>query len=387
MEELGRAETPNVRSMFMLAMGVGLMAGLGTLTRYAFGSVMVPVIIFIGLFGGPRRLGLAVASGLTWAVVLTPWIIRNVAVSGTWFGTAGYAFAENTFLYPDSSLMQSINPTLSLAAGIKPYAYKILPNLDTLFHTGIFSLGGGWLGMLFLVGLMLNFRNATAQRLRYFALMSLAVFMFAQALGKTPVSELSPILNTENLLVLLTPLVVIFGTAFFLILLEQLTLPAITVRYGIIALLVLVACQPLIARIMFKTAPISYPPYSPQEIQRVSGWTTPDALIMSDMPWAVAWYGQRQSVWLTLDTQDDFYALHKKIKPVQALYLTSLTMDGKFLSDWMQDGKQGWGNFVYKILKDQRLPDKFPLTKMPEGLFPMRVFLADQDRWSNAAKD
>ncbi|MEI9865904.1 MAG: hypothetical protein WDN00_15410 [Limisphaerales bacterium] len=33
-------------------------------------------------------------------LVLTPWIIRNEVVSGTAFGTAGYAVAEGTSVFP-----------------------------------------------------------------------------------------------------------------------------------------------------------------------------------------------------------------------------------------------------------------------------------------------
>jgi hypothetical protein len=57
-------------------------------------------------------------------------------------------------------------------------------------------------------------------------------------------------------------------------------------------------------------------------------------------------------------------------------------MDGKFLSDWMESASRSWGHFIYTTLKDKRLPDDFPLTKMPEGFFPERLFLSDSDRWS-----
>ena len=57
-------------------------------------------------------------------------------------------------------------------------------------------------------------------------------------------------------------------------------------------------------------------------------------LMMSDVPWAVAWYGNHQCVWLTLNAKEDFFAVNDNLKPVQALYLTPETMDGKFVSDW-----------------------------------------------------
>ncbi len=45
-EELCRAELPDVHWMFALAIAAGLITGLGMLTRYAFGWMIVPVAHF-----------------------------------------------------------------------------------------------------------------------------------------------------------------------------------------------------------------------------------------------------------------------------------------------------------------------------------------------------
>jgi hypothetical protein len=131
---------------------------------------------------------------------------------------------------------------------------------------------------------------------------------------------------------------------------------------------------------LFKTQPVVYPPYYPPEIQTVSGWMTENELMMSDVPWAMAWYGNRQCVWLTLDWQDGFQAVNN-MKPVQALYLTPKTMDGKFVSEWMEGSERGWGNFLFQVLDQKRIPNHFPLTKAPTGFFPERMFLTDRQRW------
>ena len=95
-----------------------------------------------------------------------------------------------------------------------------------------------------------------------------------------------------------------------------------------------------------RVSPLAYPPYFPPEIQRTAGWMKEDELMMSDVPWAVAWYGRHQCVWFTLNAQDEFFALSDNLKTVQALYLTPETMDGRFLSDWMRANERGWGNFI-----------------------------------------
>jgi hypothetical protein len=382
-EELGRAKTPAIRKLFKWAIGAGLLVGAGLLTRYAFGWLIVPVVIFLWRFGGDRRTGLAGATLITFVLVVSPWMMRNLAVSGTCFGTAGYAVMEGTSAFPGTRLMQSVNPDLTSAHFIQPYLRKFTENARLILQGDLLRVGGGWVAIPFFAGLLLGLRNLAARRLRYFTMMCLGVFAIVQALGKTPGSSLSPELNSENLLVLLTPLAVIFAVAFFLTLLGQMKTQSPQMSYVVVVLFSVIACQPLLAALLPpRNSPVAYPPYYPPEIQQVSDWMHPDELMMSDIPWAVAWYGRHQCVWLTLDAQDKFYAIHKNIKPVHALYLTALTMDGKFLSDWMESASRSWGHFIYTTLKDKRLPDDFPLTKMPEGFFPERLFLSDSDRWS-----
>ena len=91
--------------------------------------------------------------------------------------------------------------------------------------------------------------------------------------------------------------------------------------------------------------------------------------MMSDVPWAVAWYGQRQCVWLTLDAQDSFFAVNDYIKPVQALYLTPETMDGKFLSDWVRAARIQLGQLHHRkpVLQNQ-IPAAFPAAQFADRL-------------------
>ena len=88
--------------------------------------------------------------------------------------------------------------------------------------------------------------------------------------------------------------------------------------------------------------------------------------MMSDVPWAVAWYGRRQCVWLTLNAQDDFYAIND-VKPVQALYLTPKTMDGKLFSDMGLGMGNSWGSFVANAVVQRQIPGNFPLRYAPSG--------------------
>jgi hypothetical protein len=311
-----------------------------------------------------------------------PWIARNLAVSGTLFGTSGYAVVEGTFAFSGSRLMQSLTPDMTSAYWLRPYLVKLKDNLDMLLNTDLLRLGGGWMAILFLAGLLLGLRNIVARRVRYFTMICIGVFLVVAALGQTEFSATAPDGTPQSLLVLLTPLVVIFGVAFFLTLLNQMNAPTIEVRYTVIGLIVFLMYQPLIMTLLPpRLNPVAYPPYYPPDIQKFSDWIKPDELVMSDVPWAVAWYGDRPCVWTTLNCQYEFNSLNDFVKPVNALYLTLDTLNGKFLSECYQGSVDNWRNFAYKTLAYNQLPNKFPLRKFPLDSLRSGLFITDRQRW------
>ena len=130
--------------------------------------------------------------------------------------------------------------------------------------------------------------------------------------------------------------------------------------------------------------PVTYPPYYPPELQQTASWMQKNELMMSDVPWAVAWYGQRQCVWLSLNAQSDFFAINDNLKPVLAVYLTPETMDSRFVSDWVMTRDYSWGSFILQVVTQHQIPPAFPLRIAPKGFLPERLYLTDRERWNLA---
>jgi hypothetical protein len=401
-EEVSAPEKPDERQGFRRAILAGLLTGVGMLTQYSFGWVIVPVLIYFVVFGGPRRIGLALSAGLVFVVTVSPWILRNLIVSGTVLGTAGYAVTENTFIFPGSRLMQSLNPDLSGVFGLWPYLTKLGVALPALLRSAVPGVGGGWVGCLFLAGLLLGLRRPGARRLRYFAVSCLGLFLLVNALGQTALGTGATETNPQNLLVLLTPLAIIFGMAFFLTLLDQMDLPWPPLRFAVMGLVVALGCLQLFLTLLPpKEELVSFPPYSPPEIQRFSQWLQPNELVMSDIPWAVAWYGDRQCVWTTLDSGAEFYQLNDYLKPVSGLYWSEQTMDGRLLSECLHGSRDNWCRFALEHIGVRNdngeqtanawdfffrkgsggSQKNFPLQFTPPHGLTSGLFLADRPRW------
>jgi hypothetical protein len=311
-----------------------------------------------------------------------PWVARNFVACGLPFGTASFAMAETSFLYPQFDLERAIHPDLTHVLWLTPYIHKLLANGQTILTNDLTRFGGPWLTLLFWIGLLVGFRSEAARRLRYFLLMCLGTFVLVQIMGQTQLSVESPEVNSENLLVLLMPLVVLYAISLFLALVDQMSLPTPQLRYPIIGAFVGLACLPMIfALLPSKTSPLAYPPYYPPFIRQAAGWMKQDELMMSDVPWAVAWYGQRQCVWLTLNSHDDFNAIHLWMKPIVAVYLSPETMNGRYASDWAGAATNTWGSFLTYVVTQNQVPPDFPLHMSPKGFPPEHLLVTDVPRW------
>jgi len=370
-------------SQIWLAIAIGLLMGLGMLTRYSFGWLVLPVMAYLGVFCVLRRAPVLVTVFSLFVIIVTPWIVRNWMVSGTPFGTSSYAIVEGTPWFPEHTMQRSLNPDAS-SVGLRLFSFKLFTNLRRVLQDDIPKLGGSWLPFCFLVGLLLAFRNPALKRLRYFLLGAFVLLIFVQAFGRTQLSEDSPDFNSENLLVLTVPLVFVFGTGLFFLLLEQMNIRLRPLRYCVIILFGAIISSPMLfALTVAKNAPVSFPPYYPPIVNTVSKWMKEGELMMSDTPWAMAWYGQRQTLWLTLDANEEFYAVNDMIKPVRCLFFTPLSIDVKIVSGWVQAGPQSWPSFILEFVSRNTLPPGFPLVHAPQprGYFPNFFVLTDRERW------
>lgn len=378
-EALAR-ETPGGGRLLGWVAAAGALTGVGALTRYSFGGLIIPVVVFLILFGGPRRVPHAFVALAAFLLVLMPWVIRNLAVSGTPFGTAGYAMAAGA-TFPATILERSAQPNLASVFSPAAVLHKGLVDIRDIFEGGLPKLGGSWASMLFLAGLLLGFRSMAPRRMRYFLLMSLGMLIIFQAFGRTGPADEATDVSADNLIVLAAPLVFIYGVVIFQVFLEQMKLPLVQLHYAVIILFVALCWLPMVFTLLVKASPLAFPPYYPPDIQQISGAMGENELLMSDIPWAVAWYGRHECVWLTANAQDDFNALSDTyLKPVQGLYLTTKTLDSKFYSDMALAAPNSWGRFLLQAGALNHIPPGFPLKNTT--VLPSRsgMFLSDRQR-------
>lgn len=420
------------RLLLLAGLG-GVLAGLGGLTWYSLAALIIPVLFFLGSLPHATRPRLVVVALAGWAVVLAPWLFRNYQVSGTLFGTAGFVIYHGTSQFAGIELERMLSPDFSLF-GAADFWLKLLSNGRDLLVNDLPRLGGSWVTALFLTGLLVPFRKPTLSRVRWYLVGCLAVLAVLQVLGRTGPAGEGADVSGNNLLVVAAPLVFVFGISLVFNLLDQFSMPSI--RNPLACLLCAAAAVPLLLSFVLPSpSPVVYPPYYPPWIQAKSRWIEKQEWLAADIPWAVAWYGHRQSVWLPLkygsreNKREDFYMLNR-VRPLKGLYLTAQTLKtldaqavaqwretetpdrdwNKFktlvrsMADklaantnqnpllsgleelyelaqlhWIRGGGEDWESFIVGVMINQEVPTGFPLKWAPAGLWP-EIFLTDSER-------
>ena len=91
-----------------LAATVGVLMGIGGLSRYSIAWLLIPVLLFIGLFCKRCRGRMILSAALSFVLVMTPWIWRNLKISDTPFGMATYSVLENTRPFEEDRVVRSV---------------------------------------------------------------------------------------------------------------------------------------------------------------------------------------------------------------------------------------------------------------------------------------
>ena len=130
---------------------------------------------------------------------------------------------------------------------------------------------------------------------------------------------------------------------------------------------------------------VQWPPYVPPYIAIIGDWTTPEEIITSDMPWAVAWYADRKCIWLpdTIANYMDLSDYNRLHGPLVGLYLTPISGDSRFFSDIVKGEYREWSAFILRNINTKG----FPLQSVtPLPIDSECIFYSDRNRWSVKAE-
>lgn len=302
---------------------------------------------------------------------VSPWFLRNYKVCGNPFGTGIYKVAESGTIkeaFGDRSYFQRDGWP------VKHALHKIYEGYGHALGNFFSLTGSSAVVLLALAAMMHRFKRHRVQCMRWFLLGAAIVLVFGSALLRADPASV----DANNNLILLFPGMAAIGAAFFYVLLDRLDIGLQIVRYIVVTLFVMVCVIPLVIALLPPgPAPYRYPPYFPPMIRYVSQMLGPQELMVSDIPTATAWYGQRTSLWLP-STLKEFYQINDSIQWASGMLITPESWDTS-LYKIDKGPSQDWA----PILRRQGLPSGFPLTSytpMPP-LDNEYLFFSDRRRW------
>ena len=364
-----------------LVLASAALMGLCFLTRYLCAFLLVPMTIYAARV--LRGRGAALWAGVyvvVFLAVITPWLVRNYRVSGSVLGVARYDLIDRSGSFKGEALQRSYHPELKDAFSLRSMTQKFLIGARSNLLTNFRLIGTDFLVFFFGVGLMYGFRRRDTSRLQGTLLGLLVCAIIGMSLIGSDPERSEPDVSGGNLLVLLLPLVAVFGVAFFYLLLDRVSFRVRLTRGAAIGGFVLLNVAPMLFTFLPpRRSAYPYPPYLAPVPAAVADYFDADALACSDLPWEMAWNGDRRTVWLPMSL-DEFYEINDFVAPkgFQCMLLTPYMLDEKPQSEVLKGEYKGWAG----LMRGQ-LPQIFPLKAVsPLPVDNEQLLLADRPRWA-----
>ena len=305
-----------------LALIAGALTGLGFLTTYSYGLFAIPVGLYLIFTQKQQRARVLIGFFAVFIIVIAPWLIRNSSITGNpFFSVRSYRpyqasqmhnpTAKQPYTVGQYGYLRSIEPdVISAKVPSKEANKNFLRELRNNYSGFFNNTTGNLLIVFFLVGIFYRYRNKKLDKLRY-------VF-YAMLLGE--VISIAVMAPDSTGLTPFNPFIIIMGTAFFFSCLERIRPKYFLTRIGIIGVFVLINLYMTVAILMpmdyaAKLAPITvYKDIAQNTIQKMS---EEDETVLSNIPWMVAWYADRETIW-TPPTYKDIKRL-ASIRPYSLL--------------------------------------------------------------------
>lgn len=355
----------------------GLFLGLMTLTHMISLWVVLGALIWVAFAFRPRFAEPVIILALVLACCV-PWLVRNYKVCGDFQGTAGLV-DQYQIRGTESQIMRQLG---NFDAAIEPLHRrgKMQSQIEMQAGSFIQHAGGIIAAPIFFLALLHIFKRKEAASFRWgvfwmwlFALMGMAF------LGLDGTSQ-----HPSDIHLIFIPFMTFYGLGMIMMMWSRLELEIRLLNIMLALIPFTISAMPMVRAFTDPPRqPVVFPPYYPNVISGLSEWFDQRDIICTDMPWATAWYADRNSLWLP-QTITDFNELND--------YRFNGHITGLFLSP--ESGYRGllneiagetseyreWSQFIMRVPRaNANFPLKAALPLPPKSQY---ILFADRDRWT-----
>jgi hypothetical protein len=288
------------------ALIAGVFFGLLCLTHWITIWIVFGFVIYAAFFMRPKGV-----AGVATLIVVTLFalfpLLKNAEYSGSPGGTAFLAIFNGLtgmedYVMRGYDLGDSYLPLQNLPFAILKASF--------LQANGLYaSMGSIPTAPIFFIALLHPFKRPSIASFRWCLLLMWVFAVFGMSifgLGDDPA-------HSNQLHILFAPLMAAYGLAFVAIIWSRVKIPEdlAILRNAHLFIIVILSAGPLIMGLpsgirqglSSKTRSPHWPPYFPSALNlQLASLTLENEIVVSDQPWAVAWYADRTSLWLPRDT-------------------------------------------------------------------------------------
>ena len=386
------------RSPFLWAVLTALFFGLLALAHWIAIWVFVGALFYAAFFLRPRGIVALVMLAVFLFIVIWWPLLVNLPTAGNPMGSGFYQFYSGLAGGSESMVMRNFNPTqlmLNPDGFLRKIAYGTVAQLASIFT----FMGGIVAAPLFFISLLHPFKRAEIAQFRWAILIMWLWAAIGMAIFGLPEGDK----DANQIHILFIPLMTAYGLALLSVLWSRLSLPVefAMVRNGHFIIAVLVSSAPLLLTMPWDIAnglqrdfKANWPPYLPRIYPSLTKAVAENEVIVTDAPWAVAWYADRTALWLPR-TRAQFYKAFEDSKlkgyPMAGIFLTPLSTHENYARDIAgRSGEYGeWGplienfsaTYMYRSSTLSGMEESFPF-KVPNRMMTGgdMVFYSDRTR-------
>ncbi len=359
-----------------IAMTPAVIAGvfftLLALTHWMTVWIALGYIIFAAVAFRPRGIvGITIL-----ALIIVPAIfvmLRNNTHSGSLFGTAFLTLYNGLGTGSESAVMRTTdleNEPLILGGLLS----KILRTTLVQATDIIPFLGGIIVAPLFFICLLHPFKRPSIAIFRWSILLMWVFAALGMAFFGVSTKELDP----NQLHLLFAPIMTAYGLAFLSILWSRIEIVAANPILANVHLILVVAicALPLVLSLPVKVRigmerrdrggvphwPPYYAPVLNSTESGLKGWVKEKEIVVSDQPWAVAWYADRVSVWLP-PTREGFEKLESIAADLQTPFVGILISPSSHGSGTLMEIAAEYKDFTAMVMDGRVTYATYPFRK------------------------
>ena len=283
----------------------GVFMCLLALTHWITIWIYLGYVIFAAIYFKPRGVIAVILLAMLAIFVIPTVYFLYIIPTGSTFGTAYYVIHDGLGISQDN-VMRSLSPETE-QLGLKQLLLNILATTLSQMTDLHRYLGAIFVAPLFFIALLHPFKRHSLSSFRW---VILSMWILA-SLAMSIYGIRKDVMDPNQIHILFAPIMAAYGTAMISILWARLNIAQTlySFRHAHLIIIVAISTSPMLLSIPqniirgFRAdgqgGTPHWPPYLPGVYNHfIADNTNPKNIVISDTPWAVAWYADRMSIWL-----------------------------------------------------------------------------------------